>query len=39
MADTLEEAGSDNAEVLAHFRGPWPHVLECWALDLILVKE
>jgi len=39
LADALEQAGCDNAEVLAHLRGPGPHVRGCWALDLILGKE
>jgi hypothetical protein len=39
LADALEEAGCDNAEILSHFRGPGPHVRGCWALDLILGKE
>jgi hypothetical protein len=39
LADALEEAGCDNAEILSHCRGPGPHVRGCWALDLILGKE
>ena len=39
LAIALEKAGCDNAEVLAHLRGPGPHVRGCWALDLILGKE
>jgi hypothetical protein len=35
LADALEEAGCDNAELLAHCRGPGPHVPGCWALDLV----
>jgi len=35
LADALEEAGCDNAELLNHCRGPGPHVLGCWALDLV----
>ena len=35
LADSLEEAGSDNAEILSHCRGPGPHVRGCWALDLV----
>jgi hypothetical protein len=35
LADALEEAGCDNAEMLAHCRGPGPHVRGCWALDLV----
>jgi hypothetical protein len=39
LADTLQQAGCDDAEILAHLRGPGPHVLGCWALDLILGKD
>jgi hypothetical protein len=40
LADVLEEApGCDNPEILAHCRGPGPHVRGCWALDLVLGKE
>src|SRR5262249_1404398 len=36
VADALEEAGCTNRDVLAHLRGPGPHVRGCWALGLIL---
>lgn len=39
VADALEEAGCDDAGLLAHLRGPGPHVRGCWALDLILGKS
>jgi hypothetical protein len=39
LADALEDAGCDAAEMLAHCRGPGPHVLGCWALDLVLGKQ
>jgi hypothetical protein len=39
LADALEEAGCDNAEILAHCRGPGQHLRGCWAIDLILGKE
>ena len=39
LADALEEAGCDNADVLAHCRGDGPHVRGCWAVDLVLGKE
>jgi hypothetical protein len=39
LADALEEAGCAGAALLAHLRGPGPHVRGCWALDLILGKE
>jgi hypothetical protein len=35
LADLLEEAGSPDAALLGHLRGPGPHALGCWALDLI----
>lgn len=38
LADALEEAGCTNAEILAHCRGPGPHVRGCWVVDLILGK-
>lgn len=39
LADALEDAGCDSADLLSHLRGPGPHVRGCWALDLILAKE
>jgi hypothetical protein len=36
LGDALEEAGCDTADLLAHFRGPGPHVRGCWALDMVL---
>ena len=39
LADSLEEAGCDNADILAHLRGPGPHVRGCWVVDLLLDKE
>jgi hypothetical protein len=38
LADALEKAGCDNAEILAHLRGPGSHVPGCWSLDLVLGK-
>jgi len=38
LADALEEAGCDNADLLSHLRGPGPHVRGCWAVDLLLEK-
>jgi hypothetical protein len=38
LADALEEAGCTEAALLAHLRGPGPHVRGCFALDLILGK-
>ena len=39
LGDAMEEAGCTNAEILAHCRGPGPHVRGCWVLDLLLGKE
>jgi hypothetical protein len=39
LADALEEAGCDNADILSHLRGPGPHVRGCWPVDLLLTKE
>jgi hypothetical protein len=39
LADALEDAGCDQADMLAHLRGPGPHVRGCWAVDLVLGKE
>lgn len=34
LADALEEAGCDEAELLDHLRGSGVHARGCWALDL-----
>ena len=39
LADALEDAGCNNADILAHCRGPGPHVRGCWVVDLLLGKE
>jgi hypothetical protein len=39
LADALEEAGCADRELVAHLRGPGPHVLGCWALDAVLGKH
>jgi len=36
LADALEEAGCDNADILNHCRQPGEHARGCWVLDLIL---
>jgi hypothetical protein len=38
LADALEEAGCDNADMLAHCRGDGPHARGCWVVDLVLGK-
>jgi hypothetical protein len=39
LADALQDAGCTDTELLSHLRGPGPHVLGCWALDLVLGKS
>jgi hypothetical protein len=39
LADALEEAGCQDAELLEHLRSKKVHVRGCWALDLLLNKE
>ncbi|VTR94890.1 Uncharacterized protein OS=Sorangium cellulosum (strain So ce56) GN=sce5710 PE=4 SV=1 [Gemmata massiliana] len=39
LADALQDAGCDNADMLDHCRGPGPHVRGCWVVDLVLGKE
>jgi hypothetical protein len=39
LADALQDAGCDNEDILNHLRGPGPHALGCWVLDLILGRE
>jgi hypothetical protein len=39
LADALEDAGCDNLDILAHLRGPGPHVRGCWPVDLLLGRE
>jgi hypothetical protein len=38
LADALEDAGCGDADLLAHRRGPGPHVRGCWVVDLVLGK-
>ena len=40
LADALQDAGCDNADILAHLRDETAtHVRGCWALDLVVGKE
>ena len=39
LADALEDAGCNNADILNHCREPGPHVRGCWVVDLLLAKE
>jgi hypothetical protein len=36
LADALEDAGCDNADILNHCRQPGDHVRGCWVVDLVL---
>jgi hypothetical protein len=36
LADALEEAGCQSADVLGHLRGGGLHVRGCWALDAVM---
>lgn len=36
LADALQDAGCDNADILDHCRGPGPHVRGCWVVNLVL---
>jgi hypothetical protein len=38
LADALQDAGCDLADIHAHCRGPGPHVRGCWVVDLVLGK-
>ena len=38
LADALEEAGCENADILTHCREPGVHVRGCWVADLVLGK-
>jgi hypothetical protein len=39
LADALEEAGCADAALLAHCRGPGPHVRGCWVVDRLLGRS
>jgi hypothetical protein len=39
LADALQDAGCENADILEHCRGEGPHVRGCWVVDLLLGKE
>jgi hypothetical protein len=39
LADALEDAGCDNADILNHCRKPGEHVRGCWVVDLVLGRE
>ncbi len=39
LADALQDAGCEHADILTHCRGNGPHVRGCWVLDLVLGKS
>jgi hypothetical protein len=39
LADTLEDAGCRDADILGHCRGPGPHVRGCWVVDLLTGRK
>jgi hypothetical protein len=39
LADALEDAGCDDADLLSHCRGEGPHVRGCFVVDLLLGKQ
>jgi hypothetical protein len=39
LADMLEEAGCCDPQLLAHLRGPGPHVRGCFAVEAVLGKS
>ena len=39
LADALMDAGCDDEPLIAHCRGPGPHVRGCWVIDLVLGKS
>jgi hypothetical protein len=39
LADALEEAGCDSADLLGHCRAAGGHVRGCWAVDLVLDRS
>jgi hypothetical protein len=38
LADALQDAGCEDADILGHCRGPGPHVRGCWVVDPVLGK-
>jgi hypothetical protein len=39
LADALQDAGCDHADILDHCRSNVPHVRGCWVVDLLLGKS
>ncbi|WP_246173516.1 hypothetical protein [Limnoglobus roseus] len=38
LADALQDAGCEDADILGHCRGDGPHVRGCWVIDGVLGK-
>jgi hypothetical protein len=39
LADALQDAGCDNADILTHCRSDGPHVRGCWVIDLLAGRK
>ena len=39
LADALQDAGCDSADILNHCRDAGPHARGCWVVDLVLGKQ
>jgi hypothetical protein len=39
LADALQDAGCEDADILSHCRDGGPHVRGCWVVDLVLGKN
>ncbi len=39
LADALQDAGCDDADILNHCREPREHARGCWVVDLLLGKK
>jgi hypothetical protein len=39
LADTLQDAGCEDEDVLNHCRGEMLHVCGCWVVDMVLGKK
>jgi hypothetical protein len=39
LGEALEQSSCTNTDILAHCRGPGPHVRGCWVVDLLLFKN
>jgi hypothetical protein len=39
LADALQDAGCDSADLLDHCRSDGPHVRGCWVVDLVLGRS